>query len=130
MFVIAMPLMSEIPIQRSLVKRERSSGSYRGFLVFLARWMSTMPFLVIASIFLPIPIYFLVGYHTTAVKFLNFLLVMIVHGMSANSFGFFVGSSVKDVRTALVVGPLIMTVFMIFSGVSVNLDALNDAFRW
>jgi ABC-type multidrug transport system permease subunit len=129
-FTAAMPSITATPLERTLIKRERSAASYSAYSAFISKWICGLPSLLGSSMFLVVPLYFIVGLNTSDARFWKFVFVIIAHVMTSNAFGMFMGASMPTVTLAMIYGPLCMTVFMMFGGLTVDLDHVPEVFRW
>ncbi|KAH6562521.1 hypothetical protein BASA62_009057 [Batrachochytrium salamandrivorans] len=100
-FAVVMPNISVFPLQRQIIKRERSAGSYRSSSAF-----------------------------PTAEKYFTFLCIILVHVNAANALGLLLGAGVPNVRVGLIIAPLVNIVFVLFGGQLVNLDKIPAFLRW
>ncbi|KAJ3312522.1 hypothetical protein HDU76_002861 [Blyttiomyces sp. JEL0837] len=129
-FGTVMPTLAVLPLQRPIIKRERSAGMYRASAAYLAKWISTIPLIVAGALILAVPVYWMVGFQHDAAKFFTFLAIILVHSLSAMTMGLMIGSAVKDVRLGQILGPLVIVIFLIFAGQLLNLDSIPIVFRW
>ncbi|KAI8900282.1 P-loop containing nucleoside triphosphate hydrolase protein [Globomyces pollinis-pini] len=129
-FSTIMPLINVFPEQKRIIKRERSSGTYRPSSAFLSKFVSLFPVLLISTLILIVPVYFLVGLQNSNVKFLNYLIISIVHLFSSFSLGLLISSAVPSTSVGQLVGPLVLILMMLFGGLLVNLDDLPVFLRW
>jgi ABC-type multidrug transport system permease subunit len=127
---IMMPALAVLPLQRKIIKRERACGAYRSSSAFLAKVVATIPLTMITALLYGIPIYWMVGLQPTAAKYFTFLVILVVHALSSNALGLAVGAGVPNVPIGQIVGPLIVTVLLLFGGPLVNLDQVPHVFRW
>lgn len=124
-----MPKILVFPDQRRLIKRERSAGSYRPSSAYLAKIVSSLPLLILGNLILFIPVYWVV-LGSNASKFFTFLVIGLVHVFTANAMGFLIGSFVPTAQVGQIITPLIILVFMLFSGLLINIDSITVVLRW
>ncbi|KAH9274984.1 hypothetical protein BASA83_002696 [Batrachochytrium salamandrivorans] len=129
-FAVVMPNISVFPLQRQIIKRERSAGSYRSSSAFVAKLISSLPLSFLGAIVLIIPMYWMVGLQPTAEKYFTFLCIILVHVNAANALGLLLGAGVPNVRVGLIIAPLVNIVFVLFGGQLVNLDKIPAFLRW
>lgn len=129
-FGTIMPQIGVFPEQRRLIKRERAAGSYRPSSAYIAKIVSSLPLLIIGNLVLTIPIYWAVGLRATVSQFFTFIVIALVHAFTANSMGFLIGSAVPNATVGQIITPLIIIVFMLFSGLLINIDSITVVLRW
>ncbi|KAJ3088847.1 ATP-binding cassette sub- G member 2, partial [Phlyctochytrium bullatum] len=129
-FGVVMPTIGVIPVRRQIILRERASGAYAASAAYLSNWISSLPLALAGSAVLALPIYWIIGFQASATRYLTFLCILIVHTFAANAMGTMLGSSVKSVQLGQILGPLFITVFLIFGGSFLNLDSAPQVFRW
>lgn len=129
-FNIVVQIISVFPLQRIIIRRERAAGSYRASSAFVAKWISTIPLLIFTCLILIIPVYFMAGLQLKTSKFLIYLVVNLVHVMTANSLGLFIGASVKDIQIGQIIGPLVVVLFLLFGGPVLSLRTTPWVLRW
>jgi ABC-type multidrug transport system permease subunit len=125
-----MPILAVFPEQRQINKRERASGSYRASSAYIAKTLSCFPLSILGCLLLIIPLYWIVGLQADAGKFVTYLIVLLIHSLSSTALGLAIGSAVPTVRVGQIVGPLIITVFLLFGGQVVNLDEIPMLLSW
>ncbi|CAF2117823.1 unnamed protein product [Rotaria magnacalcarata] len=108
-------LMS-FPSERSIIARERASGSYRLSAYFLAKSSSEAPLkLVLPTMFMIIS-YWMANINPFFPTFLAFLALELVAILVAESIGLFIGASVQNLKQAFVVAVLALLSFMLVGG--------------
>lgn len=129
-FGTVMPTVTVLPLQRSLIRRERAAGTYRASTSYVAKWLSGLPLTLLSALVLAIPIYWMFGLQADLSRFLTFLAVLLVHSWAGNTLGLMIGSGVPNVAVGQILAPLIVVIFLIFGGQLVNLDAMPVVFKW
>jgi ABC-type multidrug transport system permease subunit len=61
-FGVIMPTIAVIPLQRNIIKRERSAGTYRASSAYLAKLLSSLPLTYVAALIVTVPLYWMVGF--------------------------------------------------------------------
>jgi ATP-binding cassette subfamily G (WHITE) protein 2 len=97
-FGVVMPIINVLPLQRDIIKRERTSGTYRASSAFIAKFLSSLPLAYIGSLLLSIPVYWMVGLQNNIAKFFIFQAVALVHTHTANAMGLMIGAAVPNVQ--------------------------------
>ncbi|KAI8852325.1 P-loop containing nucleoside triphosphate hydrolase protein [Chytridium lagenaria] len=121
-FGVVMPNIGSIPLQRLIILRERSSGSYCASAAYLAKWVSGLPANLLGASVLALPSSKLLRLiQPSATRYLTFYCIVLVQTFAANGMECSIGS---------ILGPLFITVFLIFGGNFLNLDSAPVVFRW
>ena len=129
-FGIIGPSVSKFPDQKAMIKRERAAGSYRSSSAYFARILSSLPLLLLGTFLFVVPSYWAIGLGRTAGQFFTFLAIFAVQAICANNLGFVIGAISPNAQAGQVLTPVILVVFMLFSGLLVNLDTITPALRW
>ncbi|KAJ3013164.1 ATP-binding cassette sub- G member 2 [Thoreauomyces humboldtii] len=153
-FVTMQPVLTTFPLERVIMLRERSAGSYRVSSFFLAKVRPTffldtsllrLPFLIFLSQFQVfvtlVPnlvycmvasgiLYWMVGLDPVAGKFFIWMLTNALEIGTAVAFGFVVSSAVPTVQLAMAIGPLLVVTFLLFGGQLIATTEIGWWFRW
>ncbi|KAK6946754.1 ABC-2 type transporter [Dillenia turbinata] len=104
------------PQERMMLKKERSSGTYKLSSYFMSRTVSDLPMeLVLPTIFVIIT-YWMAGLKPTAGHFFYTLFALLLIVLVAQGLGLALGAVVKNQRNASVLGSVIMLLFLLASG--------------
>jgi len=104
------------PPERMILAKERSSGMYRLSSYFMARMVSDIPVqLVLPTIFVIIS-YWMAGLKHTATAFLHYLCSLLLGVLVAQGLGLAIGALVMDLRSATILGSVIMFIFYLTGG--------------
>ena len=112
-FGVIMPFLGVFPNVRAIFKRERASGSYRASSAYLSKIISNAPLTLIGSLLLTVPVYWMVGLQPYADLYFTFILIVVIHSLTALSLGFCIGSAVPTAQVGQILGPLIITIFLV-----------------
>lgn len=108
-------LMS-FPSERSIIARERASGSYRLSAYFMAKSLAESPLkLLLPTMFLIIS-YWMANINPFFPTFLGFLALELLGILVAESIGIFIGATVKSLKQAMVVAIVVLMSFMLVGG--------------
>ena len=129
-FGIIGPSVGKFPEDKAMIKRERAAGSYRSSAAYLARIISSLPLLFLGTIVFVVPSYWAIGFGRTPGQFFTYLAIFAVQAICANNLGFVIGAISPNAQAGQVLTPVILVVFMLFSGLLVNLDTITPALRW
>lgn len=125
-----MPTLALLPLQTIIIRRERSAGTYSASAAYFAKLTSTLPLTIVGTLILGVPVYWMIGFQSVFSKFITFIVIILVHSITAMTLGLMIGSGVKDVQIGQIVGPLIIVLFLVFGGQFVNLDSIPTFLRW
>ncbi|KAI9093005.1 P-loop containing nucleoside triphosphate hydrolase protein [Phlyctochytrium arcticum] len=129
-FVTIQPIVATFPLERVIMLRERSAGSYRVSSFYTAKVISQLLPAIGFSMLACIPLYWMMGLQPQAWKFFAWLLINAVEVAAAVGLGFMVSSGVPTVQMAMAVAPLITVVFLLFGGQVINNASLGWWFKW
>lgn len=89
------PSVSKFPSQKAIIKRERASGSYRSSSAFLAKFVGSLPLLIIGTTLFVVPVYWTIGLRATVSQFFTFYVICIIHVIVSNALGFVIGRFIE-----------------------------------
>ncbi|KAJ3320827.1 hypothetical protein HDV06_004838 [Boothiomyces sp. JEL0866] len=124
------PIINAFPETKRLIKRERAAGSYRSTSAFFAKVVSTLPLLLVVAILLGAPLYWIIGLYNNLTNYFTFIFILFLQSFTANSMGLLIGSAVPNTSVGLIVTPMILVVFVLFSGIILNLNSAPIYLRW
>lgn len=123
-------IMRIFPSERSLMVRERSTGTYRVGPYFISKSLSdSMLYLVWPALY-GLVVYFCVGLRTSPASFFIFLLVFLTEIMTAQSIGMLVSAAIKDFAAAQSFSFVLVLLIMLFGGFYVNSERIPVGIRW
>ncbi|KAJ3165466.1 ATP-binding cassette sub- G member 2 [Geranomyces variabilis] len=129
-FVTMQPVLTTFPLERVIMLRERSAGSYRVSTFYTAKALTTLIPNLIYSMVASAILYWMVGLAPEAGKFFIWLLTNALEIGAAVAFGFVISSAVPTVQLAMAIGPLIVVTFLIFAGQLIATTEIGWWFRW
>ncbi|RKO89550.1 P-loop containing nucleoside triphosphate hydrolase protein [Blyttiomyces helicus] len=129
-FGIVMPTIGIFPMERQIIKRERSAGTYRSISVYSAKVASTLPLTIVGALIVAIPVYWMIGLQADAGKYGTFIVIVLVHSFVSNAMGLLIGSAVPNATVGQILGPLVTVIFLLFGGELLNLETVPQVFRW
>lgn len=116
--------------EREVFYRERAAGAYRVLPYYMSRVLIEYPFLVLATGFFSTVVWFGCGYPTDAGKFFIFWLVVFLLGDAANAFAHTLSAFSPSVEVGTALAPVILVVFMLFSGFLLTTSAIPVYWRY
>ncbi|KNC98696.1 uncharacterized protein SPPG_06376 [Spizellomyces punctatus DAOM BR117] len=129
-FVTIQPIVATFPLERVIMLRERSAGSYRVSSFYISKVLSQAIPAVFYSMLACVPLYWMIGLQHSAWKFFAWLLINALETTAAVALGFMVSSGVETVQMAMAVAPMIAVVFLLFGGNIINNGSLGWWFKW
>ncbi|KAJ3322919.1 ATP-binding cassette sub- G member 2 [Boothiomyces sp. JEL0866] len=129
-FATVMPIIATLPKERAVIRRERSAGAYSSSAAFLASFITYIPSAVFVCFLLTVPMYWMIGFQNSMEKYGIYLMIGLAHTITSVSIGILVASAIPSIQVGQIVGPLVITVFMLFGGPILNLDSASPAFKW
>ncbi|KAG9159553.1 hypothetical protein Leryth_013546, partial [Lithospermum erythrorhizon] len=104
------------PQERMMLEKERASGMYRLSSFFMSRIVGDLPMeLVLPTIFVFIT-YFMAGFKASAVSFIYYLFTILLSVLVAQGLGLAIGAVVMTLKSATVLGSVIMLAFLLVGG--------------
>ncbi|GAA0161858.1 ATP-binding cassette [Lithospermum erythrorhizon] len=104
------------PQERLMLQKERSSGMYRLSSFFIARIVGDLPMeLVLPTIYVLIS-YFMSGLRRSAISFIRYLFSTLLSVLVAEGLGLAIGASVMSLKSATLLGSVVMMSFMLLGG--------------
>lgn len=89
-----------------------------------------MPLLILGNLLISLPIYWIVGLQADFFKYLIFCIISLVHGTCALTLGLVIGSASPSAELGQAFGPLILILYMLFSGNSNSNDRTFSKYRF
>ncbi|KAJ2661802.1 hypothetical protein IWW48_002196 [Coemansia sp. RSA 1200] len=129
-FPVTFPVMTNVMLNRSILMRERSAGSYRMSSYFVAHALSFVPLTVVPLGVMLTGVYFIAHFQYDAGKYfiaLSFLLCTIYASIGLS---FTLSMLLSSLETAYIVAPPIMSILFIFAGNFSNAKAVTPVLRW
>ncbi|KAJ3177981.1 ATP-binding cassette sub- G member 2 [Gaertneriomyces sp. JEL0708] len=129
-FITIQPIVLTFPIERAIMLRERSAGSYRVSTFYVSKVLAVCIPSIIYSGLASIPLYWMIGLQPVAGKFFGWLLVCTVEVLTACALGTMISSVSPTLQFSMAVAPMLAVVFLLFGGNVINNDSLGWWFRW
>jgi len=126
----SMGVIAIFALEKAVFTREYQNGLYKLPAYFLSRTVVEIPFRIILPILGAIVAYWMVGYQSSATKFLYFAALSIASENIGSALGIFVASLFPELPVALAVLPLLLMPYVLFSGFFLNADSTPIYFEW
>ncbi|TPX56692.1 hypothetical protein PhCBS80983_g04354 [Powellomyces hirtus] len=130
MFVVLMPILTVVPLEKIIMMRERAAGSYRVSAFFVAKMLAVLLPALFFSFVATIPLYWMIGLQADFTKFLIWIGVNALLTACGVALALAVSCAVPTVQLAQATGPLLVVVFMLYGGQIINVGTLGWYFRW
>jgi ATP-binding cassette subfamily G (WHITE) protein 2 len=120
-----------IAYEKQLVSKEIREKLYSPLSYYLSIFLVEVPLAVISTLVVVSIIYFIVGFNQeSADKFFIFYTISVCFLLSCLSAGALSGSLGQSSRDVLIISPLITVIFVLFSGIIVDIDSTPMVFRY
>ncbi|KAJ2799902.1 hypothetical protein H4R20_004258 [Coemansia guatemalensis] len=129
-YPVILPVMVVIMVGRSVLLRERSSGTYRMTTYFFARTLSLAPVIYVPYTIMYIGIYFISHLQYTAGKFFINLAIHFAMLFCSLGYAFMMAMLVSKIDIATTIAPVSLACFVLFSGNISNADSITPVLRW
>ncbi|KAJ1978287.1 hypothetical protein H4R34_003261 [Dimargaris verticillata] len=129
-FGISMPLLGIFSLERNIMLRERSAGSYRVTAFYLAKFLTELPLTILTAGVYVTGVYFLTHLQYEVGKFFIYLGVQTLGVVVAVSMGLAIGATFETLQVAQIIAPLLITLFFLYAGNLVNTDDVTPVLSW
>ncbi|KAK9792241.1 hypothetical protein WJX73_003742 [Symbiochloris irregularis] len=117
-------------VERSIVARERSKGSYGVTPYFLAKLAAESPIGALFPLLFGSIVYPAAGLNQKLSRFATFLGILTLESFTSSSLGLAVGAVAPSPDAAMAIGPGVMVLFIVFGGFYVNSATVPRVLRW
>lgn len=121
---------SVIPAQLAVVSRERAARMYSILPYYLANWLCRVPLDVLPQIAFAAVQYYLAGLRGGADHFFIFFGIIALELQCAVALGMLISALLPSVEAAPQLAPLVIVLFLTFSGYFLNEDSIPDWIGW
>eukprot|EP01038_Epipyxis_sp_PR26KG_P011115 gene11115-14918_t len=123
-------VLNVFPSEKIIVYKEVTNQSYNLAIYYVARVLSEIPKIIIVSVMFCSILYWSVGLNPNPIRFIIFMVVIIIQTFCSASIGFFVGSIASSVTIANALGPPLIIIFILFGGFFINKNSLPVGSEW
>jgi hypothetical protein len=102
------------PKEKSIVSYEIASGMYNTLPYFIGKAISEIPVTTVLNSIFGIAVYYMTGLDPSVTKLLNFISLLILHGIVSESVGLVIGSISPNSDIALAIYPAVVVLNIIF----------------
>ncbi|CEH14703.1 abc atp-binding protein isoform 1 [Ceraceosorus bombacis] len=115
-FSVFLPVLAPLALQRAVMKRERSAGTYRTSSFYMSKMLIEVPSNAVQRIPFFAVLYWMCGLNPSAASFFIFLALNLMQVIVATCLGLFIGSVSPTIELANIIAPLISVIFLLFGG--------------
>lgn len=129
-FAVLFPILAIFPLQRNIMLRERSAGTYRISSFYLSKIVTEVPNQLFQRIIFYSVVYWMVGLRQTASAFFIWLAINVLQIGTAIGLGLVIGCGAPTIELANVFAPVINVIFLLFGGNLLPLSSIPPWFIW
>ncbi|SNX86145.1 related to ATP-binding cassette, sub-family G, member 2 [Melanopsichium pennsylvanicum] len=129
-FAVLFPILAIFPLQRNVMLRERSAGTYRISSFYLSKIMTEVPNQLFQRILFYAIVYWMVGLRQTASAFFIWVAINVLQIGTAIGLGLVIGCGAPSIELANVFAPVINVIFLLFGGNLLPLSSIPPWFIW
>lgn len=123
-------LTSFLREDKAVFFRERGAKMYKVSSYYIGRWIASIPNLIFFPILFGVISYWIVGLMPTPDRFFRFILIIVMLSITGNGYGTLVSVLAPDENIAFAFIPLLITIFVTFSGFYLNVESIPAYFIW
>ena len=109
-------ILNSFPDERAIVNRQRQSKMYHASAYFVSKLLAELPLRCFSPIFFSVIVYWTVGFNPDPIRFLIFIVIVLVLSFTAGSLGLVIASVAPSGQAAASMGPPILVVAILFGG--------------
>ncbi|CBQ68861.1 related to ATP-binding cassette, sub-family G, member 2 (N-terminal fragment), partial [Sporisorium reilianum SRZ2] len=129
-FAVLFPILAIFPLQRNIMLRERSAGTYRISSFYLSKIVTEVPNQLVQRLLFYVVVYWMVGLRQGAGAFFVWLAINVLQVGTAIGLGLVIGCGAPSIELANVFAPVINVVFLLFGGNLLPLSSIPPWFIW
>ncbi|SPO27816.1 related to ATP-binding cassette, sub-family G, member 2 [Ustilago trichophora] len=129
-FAVLFPILAIFPLQRNIMLRERSAGTYRISSFYLSKILTEVPNQLFQRILFYTIVYWMIGLRQTASSFFIWLAINVLQIGTAVGLGLVIGGGVSSIELANIFAPVINVIFLLFGGNLLPLSSIPPWFIW
>ena len=126
----ALTIINSFPSERSLMLRERASGTYYVSSYFIAKTLAETLWQLSSPLLFSFVVYWLAGFANTAEQFVVFAVFMTLCSLAATSLALMVSALARTIDLSVTVLPLMLEISRLFGGFFLSPAALPRYFSW
>lgn len=130
MFGVVGPIFNVFAREKKIIRRERASGYYNGFVMYISKVVVDFVFIAVYNAVYITAVYWMTNLNNSAGKFFIFLLLQMAVLFFAVNLGFTVSAVVKSDSAAQIVGSTLIIIFTLYGGSFNNPKTIPSWLRW
>ena len=130
MFSTVIPLTTLFPLRREVLIRERYVRMYHPSLAYIATAITNLPIRIIGGVLFILISYWIVAFRAGCQYFMYTCVFVIALVFTSVGIGLTIGSLFPSVKIVQIFSPLILLIFLFFSGNTANSFSVSWIFRW
>ncbi|ORD94894.1 AB7G [Enterospora canceri] len=130
LFGICGPIFNIFKQEQRVILRERQSGFYSGYTVYLARFVSEMTVLLLLEIPYLTAVYVFTGFFDSFPRYIVFMLILVCEIMFGVSLGLTVSIVAPTANTAQALGATLSILFILYSAAFISPGDLPGWISW
>jgi ABC-type multidrug transport system ATPase subunit len=129
-FISAFGTVFVLPLERTIVLRERTSGMYRVSTYYLSKTLVELPRNLILCVLYVVLLYWMVGLHATARDFFLSYVIVFLTVLTAEGLASAVASSAPNPQVAAAITPAFIVISLLFGGFFLSSGQVPNYFIW
>lgn len=130
LFGICGPIFNVFPQEKIIIIRERRSGMYSGYVSFLSKFVSEIPFNFIYDLVYFMALYWIIGLNPNAGRFFICLIIIISLILFSIAFGLTISTISPAQNIAQIIGSTFILLFTVYSGAFGSTATIPIWLRW
>lgn len=118
------------PAERSVVLRERASGTYRVSSYFVGKTLVELPRTMLINLLFCVITYFLIGFRPTAAAFFVFYFTVLLITLAAQSLTIAIATLTSDAQVTSTIVPVFVVLALLFAGFFISDDLIPGFLAW
>eukprot|EP00698_Gefionella_okellyi_P019109 TRINITY_DN580_c0_g2_i1.p1 TRINITY_DN580_c0_g2~~TRINITY_DN580_c0_g2_i1.p1 ORF type:complete len:1354 (-),score=287.08 TRINITY_DN580_c0_g2_i1:518-4579(-) len=118
------------PFEKTIVNRERASGIYRVSAYLVGKVVAELLVELSYPIIFLVIVYWTAGLNPWAIRFFVLMFLLLLHTLLCSAIGLFVSALSPNETVAIVVGPMVLILSVLFSGFFVNAATIPVFMAW
>lgn len=129
-FISVMPTVLTFPLEKMIFIREYLNNWYSVKSYYLAKTVSDLPLQMVLPILFCSISYFMTSQPYELIRFLRFLIIIMLTCFVSQSVGLFLGAIVPDLSSAVFTAPVSGIPVLLFCGYFVNFETMSNYLYW
>eukprot|EP00188_Purpureofilum_apyrenoidigerum_P006014 Plantae.Rhodophyta-Purpureofilum_apyrenoidigerum.ctg8588.p1 GENE.Plantae.Rhodophyta-Purpureofilum_apyrenoidigerum.ctg8588~~Plantae.Rhodophyta-Purpureofilum_apyrenoidigerum.ctg8588.p1 ORF type:complete len:677 (-),score=140.60 Plantae.Rhodophyta-Purpureofilum_apyrenoidigerum.ctg8588:728-2758(-) len=118
------------PMEKEVIRKDRSAGAYRLSAYFLAKSTMEIPLEIIYPFFFGVIVYWMANLNPNAARFFIYMLLLLTHVIVSQSAGLAISAATMNVKKATTLASIFLLASMMVAGFYVDTENLPVWIRW